>query len=596
MLKFSLFSILFLSALFCKAQIGIGTTTPNSSAILELQSSGKGFLIPRMQATQRLGIAAVNGLLVYDLDSSSLFVYETSAWKRLRSISNLESLISGTAGGDMLQWNGTNWVVVSTPAKYALTVTRVNGGETSVVSADLTGIYCGVDCVESYNSGSVVTLVATPGSGYTFSGWSGACSGTGICAVTMNAAKTVTATFTPSLIVAKTGTGSGTVTSTPAGINCGAICTAGFSNGTVVSLSAAPASNAVFSGWSGACSGAGSCVVTMDAVKNVTAIFTRVQYNLDVTKTGNGGGTITSSPAAISCGANCLEAFDGGTTVTLSAIADANSVFNGWSGACSGVVTCSVTMDDIKNVGADFSKPQYSLTAYTTGTGNVYSSPSGIVCQPACNNYFDKGTLLNLTPVPGSGLNFGDWSGDCSGPGSCNVNMDGNKSVTARFGYLLSISRQGGGGGTISSSCTGGCPPGISCGATCTVIVYNPGNIVTLTATPNVGGSFFGWTAGPCTGTGTCVVTMNQATNISAAFRFPLTVIKTGSGTVTGDIGSIFCGATCSGNYFYGDIVTLTAVPAGAGTFTGWGGACSGTGPCVVTINAAKSVNANFNP
>ena len=389
MLKFSLFSILFLSALFCKAQIGIGTTTPNSSAILELQSSGKGFLIPRMQATQRLGIAAVNGLLVYDLDSSSLFVYETSAWKRLRSISNLESLISGTAGGDMLQWNGTNWVVVSTPAKYALTVTRVNGGETSVVSADLTGIYCGVDCVESYNSGSVVTLVATPGSGYTFSGWSGACSGTGICAVTMNAAKTVTATFTPSLIVAKTGTGSGTVTSTPAGINCGAICTAGFSNGTVVSLSAAPASNAVFSGWSGACSGVGSCVVTMDAVKNVTPIFTRVQYNLNVIKTGNGGGTIISSPGGINCGTNCLAVFDGGTGVTLSAIPDANSVFNGWSGACSGVGTCSVTMDDIKNVSADFSKPQYSISAATTGTGNVYSSPAGIVCQPACNNNFD---------------------------------------------------------------------------------------------------------------------------------------------------------------------------------------------------------------
>ena len=105
MLKFYLFSILFLSALFCKAQIGIGTTTPNSSAILELQSSGKGFLIPRMQATQRLGIAAVNGLLVYDMDSSSLFVYEISAWKRLRSISNLESLVSGTAAG--ICFNGT---------------------------------------------------------------------------------------------------------------------------------------------------------------------------------------------------------------------------------------------------------------------------------------------------------------------------------------------------------------------------------------------------------------------------------------------------------------------------------------------------------
>jgi hypothetical protein len=65
--------------------------------------------------------------------------------------------------------------------------------------------------------------------------------------------------------------GNGTVTSNPGGINCGNVCQAEFTEGTSVTLTAQPASGSSFSGWNGACSGTGSCTVTMDQARSVTA-------------------------------------------------------------------------------------------------------------------------------------------------------------------------------------------------------------------------------------------------------------------------------------------------------------------------------------
>jgi hypothetical protein len=76
------------------------------------------------------------------------------------------------------------------------------------------------------------------------------------------------------MMLTKAGTGSGTVTSSPAGINCGATCSFGFTSGTSVTLTATAAAGSTFTGWSGACTGTGSCVVIMSAAKSVTATFT----------------------------------------------------------------------------------------------------------------------------------------------------------------------------------------------------------------------------------------------------------------------------------------------------------------------------------
>ena len=79
---------------------------------------------------------------------------------------------------------------------------------------------------------------------------------------------------TQTLTVATTGNGSGAVSSNPAGISCGSMCSHAYTTGTSVTLTATPASGSVFSGWSGACSGTGGCSVTMSQAQSVSATFT----------------------------------------------------------------------------------------------------------------------------------------------------------------------------------------------------------------------------------------------------------------------------------------------------------------------------------
>jgi hypothetical protein len=76
------------------------------------------------------------------------------------------------------------------------------------------------------------------------------------------------------LSVTKVGTGTGTVTSSPSGINCGSVCVTQFPSATSPTLSATPSAGSVFAGWGGACSGnAGTCPVAMNTPKSVTATF-----------------------------------------------------------------------------------------------------------------------------------------------------------------------------------------------------------------------------------------------------------------------------------------------------------------------------------
>lgn len=74
---------------------------------------------------------------------------------------------------------------------------------------------------------------------------------------------------------------------------------------------------------------------------------------------------------------------------------------------------------------------------------------------------------------------------------------------------------------------------------------------------------------------------------------FTLTVATTGTGSVTSDPAGISCGATCTMEVAAGTVVTLTGVPE-RDTAVAWSGACTGTGPCQVTVNAATSVSAAF--
>jgi hypothetical protein len=92
----------------------------------------------------------------------------------------------------------------------------------------------------------------------------------------MNQAHSVTATFAPNafnLTISKQGTGAGQVSSNPSGINCGGTCQASFANGTTANLTATPDPGSIFTGWSGDCTGTGSCQLTMNQAHSVTATF-----------------------------------------------------------------------------------------------------------------------------------------------------------------------------------------------------------------------------------------------------------------------------------------------------------------------------------
>ncbi|MBS1828918.1 MAG: hypothetical protein JST93_26685 [Acidobacteria bacterium] len=158
--------------------------------------------------------------------------------------------------------------------------------------------------------------------------------------------------------VTVTRTGNGSVGGASGKISCGNACTTFAPNGTAVSLTANPG-GAVFTGWSGACSGTSlSCSLNVTGQVKVGAAF-KNQYTLSVGRSNPG--TITASPTGndrlLDCGGNCSAKFTDGTAVTLTAIPPAGKTFSNWAGACSGTsATCTVVITRDTSVQAVFNK------------------------------------------------------------------------------------------------------------------------------------------------------------------------------------------------------------------------------------------------
>jgi hypothetical protein len=172
---------------------------------------------------------------------------------------------------------------VGPPAALTHTLRVARSGSGAVVSTPA-GIDCGVTCSATFVAGTTVLLSQAAALGYSFDGWDGACGGNGTCSVTLNADATVGAHFStlpPQPPPAKTYVlrvtihGTGTVKSTPGGIDCGQTCAATFGVARPVTLTATADAweGWRFSAWSGACSGAGNCTVTLGADTDLEATF-----------------------------------------------------------------------------------------------------------------------------------------------------------------------------------------------------------------------------------------------------------------------------------------------------------------------------------
>jgi microcystin-dependent protein len=267
--------------------------------------------------------------------------------------------------------------------------------------------------------------------------------------------------------------------------------------------------------------------VTCDSTTDVE-IEPLPQLSLSVTVMGGGNGRIVSSPAGIDCSTGtCSAEYDLATEVTLTAQADMNSEFVGWSGACSGAGVCSVSLDQSRSVTAEFVPISDAFVVALTGNGrgSVRSNPSGISCSndPGstsidCSETFRRGTALTLTAQPSEGSTFVGWSGGgCSGNApSCVTTIAGAAQVSAEFRLrleTLSITKNGTGTGQVIASAGT-----LDCGSVCSA-EYDFGTMLVLTAQPNPDSTFNGW-SGACTGSDpVCTVTISQLTQVTATFN-----------------------------------------------------------------------------
>ena len=276
---------------------------------------------------------------------------------------------------------------------------------------------------------------------------------------------------------------------------------------------------------------------------------------LTVIKSGSGFGMVTSDVGAISCGAVCSHNYTNGTAIVLTATPEAGSQFTGWLGPCTGTGTCQFTIGGAPTAVATFAAPAISGRPLDIdGNADCDALTDGLL---ALRYLFglSGAALFNNAVAPGAPRSEAQIAGYLANVKPA-LDIDGNGQADALTDGLLIIRWEFGlrGDGLVAG-------------------VTGPGAIRELAVDiePHIDGL--------------CQVptfTLNAGTTGS------------GIGTVTSSPPGISCGADCSENFNSGTVVTLTATPGASSTFSGWGGDCAGSGPCNVTMDAARSVSAGF--
>lgn len=240
-----------------------------------------------------------------------------------------------------------------------------------------------------YPQDTVVVLAARPDEGYQLDHWSGDCTGNGTCVLLMDGDKSVYAVF-------KFTSFGLTADVTP--VNGGSISPSGTTShefGTEITVTQVPNEGFEFIGWSGACSGKGTCTINMDRAKSVQAGFKLTTYALRVVAQPSEGGSVTPAGTII---------YEYGSQVVLTAQPAGGYIFVGWAGDCSGIGSCSVLMDRDVSVFSNFQEqlaptpvptPVPFPTAVPTPVPTLASTPS-----PTPTSIPTPVPTPSLTPVP----------------------------------------------------------------------------------------------------------------------------------------------------------------------------------------------------
>jgi len=325
------------------------------------------------------------------------------------------------------------------------------------------------------------------------------------------------------LNVIVSGSGSGGVTSSPAGINCGSLCTAEFNYGEAVTLTANADTGSTAS-FGGTCQQAGgteagngtstaTCTFSsLDVNNTVTATFTLKQYPITTTVTPTAGGSVSCNPNPVDHGSTSTCNITVNTGYTLQSVGGScGGTWDGTTTYTTGAITGACTVD------VTFSINRYDLTVQKTGsgTGTVTSTdnPQTINCGTDCSDTYDFGTPVTLFAQPDTDSAFTGWDADsdCGSCGTntlCTVTIDDAKTCTAVFETIHTV--------TVNTTGTG-------TGSVTRVPdqqYYAKNSTVTLTANADTNSVFTGW-GGDCGSCGTntdCTLTVTDEMTCTAMF------------------------------------------------------------------------------
>jgi len=302
--------------------------------------------------------------------------------------------------------------------------------------------------------------------------------------------------------------GSGTVISSPAGINCGTTCSATFVQNQTITLTAVPAALSTFTGWSGACSGTQlTCSVTMSAASSVQAGFAAASWVVPLATAldGNFGWTSPlAGDAAAWYGQNQQLRSGDATGYAISGdIGDAQT--SSMQATVQGPGTLSFFWSVSSEPGFDF------LEFWVNGVRQS-GSISGSVGWAQRSFTLAAGTQTlrwtyrkDTSASAGSDAGFVDRVTFVSGstPTPVTYTLQLTKSGTSSFG-------------TVTST-----PTGLTCGTTCSsaTATFAAGQSVVLTASPATGRRFSGWSGGCRGAASTCTVVLRANTSVTATFR-----------------------------------------------------------------------------
>jgi uncharacterized repeat protein (TIGR02543 family) len=349
--------------------VTIDTATSGFDTLLAVYTGSAVGALSDVASNDDAGPSVRTSLVTFPATSGTVYRIRVDGYQGDAGTINLHLALTTAPGAP----TGVAATAGNASATVSWTAPASNGG-TAVTGYDVTSYVAGV--AQGTTSVGVVTLTTvtglTNGATYTFRVAAKNAIGTGAQSSDSNAVTPQTVAGAPSGVAATAGNASATVSWTAPASNGGSAITgydvtpyvgvvpqattsvglvtqttvSGLTNGTTYTFRVA------------AKNGAGIGAQSADSNAVTPTASAPVRFTLTVAKSGAGSGTVTSSVGAINCGAICSAVFDQGTSVALTATASSGSTFAGWTGACSGTGSCTVTIDAAKTATATFSLNQ----------------------------------------------------------------------------------------------------------------------------------------------------------------------------------------------------------------------------------------------